>query len=186
MNNNLQKGKLKRWRDDRGFGFIASGEGGRDIFIHISALKQMGRRPRIGDVIIYQIHTDDDGKTRAVNAKIEGVSEFKARPAREYTKRQSKSGWISKALPVALVILLGTIAYTDFAARNEIHEKPTAAMFSFALEQENTNNFSCSGKMYCSEMTSCDEAMYYQRNCPGTKMDGDRDGIPCERQWCNW
>ncbi|MCI5222285.1 MAG: hypothetical protein D3924_06325 [Candidatus Electrothrix sp. AR4] len=33
-------------------------------------------------------------------------------------------------------------------------------------------------------MTSCEEATFYQRNCPGTKMDGDRDGVPCEKQWC--
>jgi hypothetical protein len=45
-------------------------------------------------------------------------------------------------------------------------------------------NYTCSGKVYCSEMTSCEEALFYQRNCPNTKMDGDRDGIPCESQWC--
>ncbi|WP_408936563.1 excalibur calcium-binding domain-containing protein [Desulfobulbus sp.] len=22
------------------------------------------------------------------------------------------------------------------------------------------------------------------RNCPGVKMDGNNDGVPCERQWC--
>ncbi|NOS94018.1 MAG: hypothetical protein HOP30_19035 [Cyclobacteriaceae bacterium] len=34
-------------------------------------------------------------------------------------------------------------------------------------------------------MTSCKEAMFYQENCSGTRMDGDNDGIPCEQQWCN-
>jgi hypothetical protein len=33
-------------------------------------------------------------------------------------------------------------------------------------------------------MRSCKEAMYYQQNCPGTKLDGDADGVPCEDQWC--
>jgi hypothetical protein len=28
------------------------------------------------------------------------------------------------------------------------------------------------------------EATFFLRNCPGTKMDGNRDGIPCEQQWC--
>jgi hypothetical protein len=45
-------------------------------------------------------------------------------------------------------------------------------------------NFSCRGKVHCSEMRSCKEAMYYQQNCPGTKLDGDADGVPCEDQWC--
>ncbi|MFZ1908284.1 MAG: excalibur calcium-binding domain-containing protein [Burkholderiales bacterium] len=44
--------------------------------------------------------------------------------------------------------------------------------------------FRCDGRIYCSQMTSCAEATYFLRNCPGVKMDGDHDGIPCERQWC--
>ena len=46
------------------------------------------------------------------------------------------------------------------------------------------NVFKCDGRIYCSQMTSCAEATYFLRNCPGTKMDGDRDGVPCESQWC--
>ncbi|NDY73491.1 DNA-binding protein [Desulfobacter hydrogenophilus] len=44
--------------------------------------------------------------------------------------------------------------------------------------------FRCDGRTRCSQMTSCAEATYFLRNCPNTKMDGDNDGIPCERQWC--
>jgi cold shock CspA family protein len=44
--------------------------------------------------------------------------------------------------------------------------------------------YSCQGKVYCSQMTSCEEAEFYQDNCPNTQMDGDNDGIPCEKQWC--
>jgi hypothetical protein len=33
-------------------------------------------------------------------------------------------------------------------------------------------------------MTSCDEAGYFLRNCPNVEMDGDGDGVPCEKQWC--
>ena len=44
--------------------------------------------------------------------------------------------------------------------------------------------FKCDGRIYCSQMTSCEEATFFLRNCPGTKMDGDNDGIPCESQWC--
>ena len=45
--------------------------------------------------------------------------------------------------------------------------------------------YSCDGRTYCSQMTSCAEATWFLKNCPGVKMDGDRDGIPCETQWCN-
>ena len=45
--------------------------------------------------------------------------------------------------------------------------------------------FSCDGRQYCSQMRSCEEAKYFLANCPGAKMDGDKNGIPCEKQWCN-
>jgi hypothetical protein len=45
-------------------------------------------------------------------------------------------------------------------------------------------SFQCDGRRYCSEMRSCEEAMFFLRNCPDTRMDGDGDGIPCEDQWC--
>lgn len=45
-------------------------------------------------------------------------------------------------------------------------------------------SFRCDGRKYCSQMTSCQEAKYFLATCPGVRMDGDRDGIPCEEQWC--
>jgi len=45
--------------------------------------------------------------------------------------------------------------------------------------------YRCDGRTYCSQMTSCEEATFFLRNCSGTKMDGDNDGVPCERQWCH-
>jgi cold shock CspA family protein len=51
----IEKGKLVRWVDDKGFGFIKPQSGEDDIFLHISALKGMSRKPVIGDVIHYQI-----------------------------------------------------------------------------------------------------------------------------------
>ena len=42
----------------------------------------------------------------------------------------------------------------------------------------------CDGRRYCTQMTSCAEAKYFLANCPGVKLDGDNDGIPCEEQWC--
>jgi len=47
-----------------------------------------------------------------------------------------------------------------------------------------TSAYRCDGRTHCSQMRSCEEATWFLRNCPGTQMDGNRDGIPCERQWC--
>ena len=41
--------------------------------------------------------------------------------------------------------------------------------------------FRCDGRTHCSHMTSCEEAKFFLRNCPGVKMDGNNDGVPCEK-----
>lgn len=50
--------------------------------------------------------------------------------------------------------------------------------------QPSSASFKCDGRKHCSQMTSCAEATYFLRNCPGVKMDGNNDGVPCEQQWC--
>jgi Excalibur calcium-binding domain len=42
-----------------------------------------------------------------------------------------------------------------------------------------SSGFSCDGRKYCSQMKSCSEAKYFLASCPGVKMDGDKNGIPC-------
>ena len=48
---------------------------------------------------------------------------------------------------------------------------------------ERSPRFSCDGREYCSQMRSYEEARFFIENCPNTKMDGDNDGVPCERQF---
>lgn len=60
----------------------------------------------------------------------------------------------------------------------------TAAERAAPLNPPVASAFSCDGRRYCSQMTSCAEAKYFLANCPGVKMDGDKNGIPCEKQWC--
>lgn len=42
----------------------------------------------------------------------------------------------------------------------------------------------CDGRTRCTQMSSCAEATWFLKNCPGAQMDGNHDGVPCERQWC--
>jgi hypothetical protein len=53
-----------------------------------------------------------------------------------------------------------------------------------AFAPQPAGSFSCDGRNRCSEMRSCEEAKYFLEHCPGPEMDGDNDGVPCERQWC--
>jgi len=40
--------------------------------------------------------------------------------------------------------------------------------------------FTCSGKRYCRQMTSCEEAHFYLRSCGISSLDGNGDGKACE------
>ncbi len=74
-----------------------------------------------------------------------------------------------------------TAATSDLTSLN--FSEPASS--SFSKPMVSNQKFRCDGRTYCSQMTSCAEATYFLRNCPNTKMDGNHDGVPCERQWCN-
>lgn len=62
-------GTIKRFIEDRGFGFIEPDGGGRDVFLHISALVGPARTPRQGDRVRYDIEQGPKGP-RAANARL--------------------------------------------------------------------------------------------------------------------
>ena len=100
------KGVLKTWKEDRGFGFISPDDGGKDIFIHISALKGTSRRPVAGDVIYYQSTRDNRGKFKAINAYIDGVEILEDKTA---ALLGSKKGIMLVAL--VLVVIAAVAAF---------------------------------------------------------------------------
>ena len=67
-----QKGKLRSWNDDKGFGFITPSDGGKDVFLHISAFSNRGRRPEIGQIVTYALSNDDQGRPRGSKATLPG------------------------------------------------------------------------------------------------------------------
>jgi hypothetical protein len=90
---------------------------------------------------------------------------------------------------IVFVVILGLLAWQGYqrlqartgtaAAQEEPSTPSTPATLSSPASL-----YKCDGRTYCSQMTSCEEATYFLRNCPGVKMDGNNDGIPCEQQWC--
>lgn len=114
MTNKIIRGILKTWKEDRGFGFIKPDNGGKDIFIHISALKGMSRRPLTGDVILYQVARDNRGKYKAINAQIEDTS-LKNVQENLPTTGNSKKGFFAVAAGVLFFIITAGFIYTRWA-----------------------------------------------------------------------
>ena len=133
---------------------------------------------------------DKNGKTKAVNATIEGAAPVKRtrspKPKQSYKSRSSKSGWKFIMLCLVLLIGIGSTLYKRVQSTGGQILSSSFKVTNFIGSFRSSNSsqqYTCSGKTHYSQMTSCAEAKFYIRNCPGTKIDGD--GIPCERQWCN-
>ena len=62
-------GTVKFFNTSKGFGFIAPEGGGKDVFVHISAVERAGLRSlNEGQQVSYELK-DERGKTAAVNLK---------------------------------------------------------------------------------------------------------------------
>lgn len=46
--------------------------------------------------------------------------------------------------------------------------------------EERLASFTCGEKRVCRQMISCEEAEYHLKECGQERLDGDKDGIPCE------
>ncbi len=85
------------------------------------------------------------------------------------------------------LILIALVAFAGWKYL-QTSDATVAANDSTSLQSESSksynstfdSHFSCDGRQYCSQMTSREEAVFFINNCPNTKMDGDRDGVPCE------
>ena len=93
-----------------------------------------------------------------------------------------------------LIVILGVVGWQIFEKYQSQNFKVVNGLGTAGVEHFSSSNsrkernlsstFKCDGRVYCSQMTSCEEATFFLKNCPGVKMDGNNDGVPCERQWC--
>jgi len=62
-------GTVKFFNGERGYGFITPNDGGRDVFVHITAVERAGLKSLIeGQRISYDVEPDKKGKgPKAVN-----------------------------------------------------------------------------------------------------------------------
>ena len=97
---------------------------------------------------------------------------------------------MKKITVIIIVLVLGWYGNQQYRSYKREHSSGTSVAATVNRGRttsevlSNSGPFKCDGRTYCSQMTSCEEAKFFLKNCPNTKMDGNHDGIPCERQWC--
>lgn len=64
----MTEGTVKFYNSTKGFGFISPNDGGKDAFVHVSALERAGMSGLAeGQKVSYDLETGRDGRMSAIN-----------------------------------------------------------------------------------------------------------------------
>lgn len=94
-------GVLKAWDEERGFDFIEPAQGGKDIFVPLTAFAPGKQRPRVKQRVRFEIETGPDGQPQASQVEV-------AMPAslRSVSRHEASAHW-AMAIRLALPAFLG-------------------------------------------------------------------------------
>lgn len=121
------QGKITRWNDDQGFGFITPNGGGEAVFVHIKAFAGRVARPEGGELVSYLLARDPKGRPRAENVTYAGTRTVTVhRPGRSPLPVMIALSFLCLLATVAalghlplpligLYLLLSLIAYAAYA-----------------------------------------------------------------------
>jgi uncharacterized membrane protein YsdA (DUF1294 family)/cold shock CspA family protein len=59
------QGRITRWKDEQGYGFIVPSQGGDEVFVHIKAFRPRQARPAGDEIVTYELIRDANGRPRA-------------------------------------------------------------------------------------------------------------------------
>ncbi len=61
-----KKGKIIKWNDEKGFGFILPNDSQKNIFVHIKSFSDKSIRPTEGELVTYTVQNNKDGRDSAI------------------------------------------------------------------------------------------------------------------------
>jgi len=199
------EGKVKSYITERGFGFIAIEGESKDLFFHIKDFPNKSLEPKLGEKLKFRI-VEENGKLKAdqivrLDVKIESVmytpqSRAQANRShrdRSHAKQKKQSGGLNFINLIVGFVIVGIFSAIFIPLISGIYQRETLRRQSAQATNivqiadntkiSNTQIFTCDVRKHCSEMHSYEEAVFFINNCPGTLMDGNNDGEPCERQF---
>ncbi|MGI9484093.1 MAG: cold-shock protein [Hyphomicrobiales bacterium] len=67
----MAEGTVKWFNPTKGYGFIETDDGSRDVFVHISAVEQAGLGSlNEGQKVSFEVEAGRDGKSSAINLSV--------------------------------------------------------------------------------------------------------------------
>lgn len=198
----FKQGVVKSFQQDRGFGFIQLEEGNRDIFFHIKDFPHRDIPVKVGERVKFEI-VEDQAKLRAAEiirldiapevvrhtpqsralSKANNQSRKVIHTQSANTHKSQSSAKLLPSLGIIIIIFLAYAVYNKYQEWRDSQVVASQELTTVRSEPVAPTNFQCDGREHCSQMSSYEEALFFLKNCPNTKMDGDADGIPCEKQF---
>ena len=151
---------------------------GEDRYGRLLARLHLGRRDinremvREGHAWVYRRYTTenwlpDEASARNAGRGLWSQHSSQAMPPWEWRQRERKA----------------RAAQSNARSRSTAVARSTGVVRS-ARAARSPVAFSCGNKRDCRDMNSCAEARFHLHTCGLAGMDGDLDGVPCERSLC--
>ncbi|MBS0039836.1 MULTISPECIES: excalibur calcium-binding domain-containing protein [Neisseria] len=190
------RGVIVKWDDEKGYGFIRIDGGNKEIFCHISDFSPRNPRPEIDEAVGFEVVSDGKGRFSAKQICYLNRERAVSPGYRKKHRKDEESPTsivrvvLSLSVGLLLVSVIGYEAYQyaseKLTPKQENTPVKTQVLPEIKRRQPDSSPYRCDGRQHCSQMTSCEEAKWFVRNCSDTKMDGDGDGIPCEDKCGGW
>lgn len=97
------EGKIVKWYDEKGFGFIRTTHDSKDVFLHISQIHRLRKKPEINELVSYEITRDEKGRFRALNVSY--LSDSKYLKSLGYSRRHNATSFNYSFLFFTLIFL---------------------------------------------------------------------------------
>jgi uncharacterized membrane protein YsdA (DUF1294 family)/cold shock CspA family protein len=108
-------GKITKWKDDKGFGFITIKNSKDKIFVHINAFASRSRRPVEGDKLTFEVTQDKQGRPNATNLKYAN-EKIKTNSSVEQTISFSQIFAMAFCLILLSLLIVGKIPFSVVCA----------------------------------------------------------------------
>ena len=129
------KGKITTWKDDQGFGFVTSCDGGEKAFVHIKSFLKRSRRPAEGDLITYELTIDDKNRSRANNVMFSNE-----RATATSTSRKISTGTVFAALFCCFLMTATFMGRLPLAVLGVYLAASVIAYFAYAIDKDSAEN----------------------------------------------
>lgn len=115
------KGKICDWKDDKGFGFIISENQSDKIFFHISDIEKKERRPKVGDIVNFDLTQDNQKRIKAKHVSIKGFPSRKNSSVNQSNIEPVKKNLIDY-IAITIFLLSATIGGFIFYENKDLNK----------------------------------------------------------------